>query len=38
MTPKEIFIGTVQHWEDANLKVLNRAGNIFVAYTNGQQK
>jgi RNA polymerase sigma-70 factor (ECF subfamily) len=33
--PKEIFIGTVQHWEDANLKVLNRAGNIFVAYTNG---
>jgi RNA polymerase sigma-70 factor (ECF subfamily) len=37
-TPREIFVGTVPKREDANLKVLNRAGNIFVAYTNGQQK
>jgi len=37
-TPREIFVGTVPKRENANLKVLNRAGNIFVAYTNGQQK
>jgi len=33
-TPCEIFVGTVQRWEDANLRVLNRAGNILIAYTN----
>jgi len=32
--PKEIFIGTVPRWEGANLRVLNRAGSILVAYTN----
>jgi len=36
--PKEIFIGTVPRREEANLKVMNRAGNIFVAYMEGQQK
>jgi len=34
-TAREIFVGTVPRWEDANLRVLNRAGNIFVAYTSG---
>jgi RNA polymerase sigma factor (sigma-70 family) len=37
-TPRKIFVGTVPKREDANLKVLNRAGSIFVAYMDGQQK
>ncbi len=37
-TPYEIFIGTVPRWDDANLRILNRAGKISVAYTNAQQK